>query len=176
MSLRGTILGLFVAGVAAVGAGYLVAFTPAGEGRAGAALLVSGTALALVAAMALGALKDGALGGLLPVFGFVLVAVGGGLGALLLLPAADPADPTLVLGLPPRAALLLYGVGLVPVLVVPFAYARTFDRFHLSEADLERIRRASDGRGSSREGVGPEGRDSAQSPAGREGSGERAAG
>lgn len=141
MSLRGRALRLLVAGVAAVGLGYLSAFLPGGAPVWGAALVVGGTALSLVAAMALGAAKDQGLGGLLPVFGFVLLAVGGGLGALLFLPATEPGDPTLILGLPPRAALLLYGVGLLPIVVVPFAYARTFERFTLSEEDLDRIRR-----------------------------------
>ena len=73
---------------------------------------------------------------------FVVLVVGGGLVALVLMPPADPGDPTLILGLPPRAALLMYGVGLLPTLVVPVAYALTFERLTLSEADLARVRAA----------------------------------
>lgn len=146
-------VGLLAAGVAAVGSGYLSAFLPSGAPIWGAALVVGGTALSLAAAMALGAAKGGRLEGLGPVFAFVLLVVGGGLGALLVLPPADPADPTLILGLPPRAALLVYGVGLLPVLVVPFAYALTFERLSPDEDELERIRRLAPG-GGRHEGTG----------------------
>lgn len=106
-------------------------------------LLAVGTALSMVSAMALGAAREGRLGWRLAVvFALVLGVVGGGFALLLGLPAADPADPTLWLGLPPRAAVLLYGVGLAPFFIVPVAYAWTFDAGTLSEADLERVRRA----------------------------------
>jgi type II secretory pathway component PulM len=54
----------------------------------------------------------------------------------------DPADPTLFLGLPPRAAVVLLGIGLLPLLVLPIAYALTFDEMTLNEADWEKIREA----------------------------------
>jgi hypothetical protein len=47
-----------------------------------------------------------------------------------------------VLGLPRRAAIVLYGIGLLPLFVLPVAYALTFDEMTLSEEDLERVRRA----------------------------------
>ena len=50
-----------------------------------------------------------------------------GFGAVLLLHPASPTDPTLWLGLPPRAAVILYGIGILPALVLPLAYALTFD-------------------------------------------------
>jgi hypothetical protein len=37
---------------------------------------------------------------------------------------------------------ILYGIGLLPVLVLPVAYGLTFDAATLSEADLERVRAA----------------------------------
>ena len=46
------------------------------------------------------------------------------------------------LGLPPRAAVVLYVIGFLPVLVLPLAYALTFDALTLSEADLARARAA----------------------------------
>lgn len=139
-------MSLVAGGVALVGLGYASAFLPGPPPDWGAGLVVGGTATSLVAVMALGALGRGGLRVLLPTFAFVLVVVGGGLGVLLLLPPADPADPTLVLGLPLRAAILLYGVGLVPVLVVPFAYAATFERLTLDDEELARIRRVAEQR------------------------------
>ena len=52
------------------------------------------------------------------------------------------ADPQLWLGLPRRAAILMYGIGLLPLLVLPFAYALTFDALTLPPEELERIRDA----------------------------------
>jgi hypothetical protein len=45
------------------------------------------------------------------------------------------------LGLPRGAAIILYIVGLVPMAVLPIAYALTFDRTTLSEAELDELRR-----------------------------------
>ncbi len=53
---------------------------------------------------------------------------------------AEGAGARLLLGLPLRAALVLYGVGLLPIVVLPFAYAVTFDDMTLSEEDLARVR------------------------------------
>lgn len=134
---------LFVAAMLLIAAAYASAFLP-GEPPVWAAwLLAAGTCLSLVSMMAVGAARKGRIGArLAAAFGLVLVIVGGGFAALLALPAADPTDPTLWLGLPPRAAVLLYGVGLLPFFIVPVAYAWTFDAFTLSEADLERVRAA----------------------------------
>jgi len=82
-----------------------------------------------------------------PGLGWILVGtsawVATGLCLLLLLPGVDAADAPLFLGLPPRAAFLLLGVGVVPGLVLPLAYARVFDGETLSDDDLERLREAS---------------------------------
>jgi hypothetical protein len=121
---------------------YALAFVPQAGSTVPAALLAVGTALALAGTLALGAERGGRLGVLWVPVVFVVVIVAGGLLILLVLPPTDPSDPTLVLGLPPRAALLLYGIGLVPTLVVPVAYALTFDRMTLSAEDLERVRAA----------------------------------
>lgn len=121
---------------------YGLAFLPGAPERLAPALLALGTAGILAGVLALGAERGGRLGVLwVPVL-FVVVVVGGGLVALVLMPPAGPADPTLVLGLPPRAALLLYGIGLLPTLVVPVAYALTFERLTLSDEDLARVRAA----------------------------------
>ncbi len=66
---------------------------------------------------------------------FLLVA-GGFIAALTLPGAGEP----LLLGIPRRAAIVLYGVGLLPVLILPVAYAATFRMDAADEQELRRIR------------------------------------
>ncbi len=128
---------------AAIAVAYASAFPTAGEVPGWANwLLVFGTAGSLTGAMVLGAVRNDRIGRLAIAFAAVFLILAGGFGAALLLPAADPADPTLWLGLPPRAAIVMYGVGLLPYLIAPVAYAFTFERQTLSGADLERVRAA----------------------------------
>lgn len=132
---------LFIAHVA-IAAAYAAAFLPGGAPPWSAWLIVIGTSLALPAVMLLGAERAGRIGRLWIPIGLCFLVLLAGFGAVLLMPPADPADPALWLGLPPRAAIVLYGIGLVPYLIVPVAYAVTFDSRTLSEADLERVREA----------------------------------
>ena len=60
----------------------------------------------------------------------------------LVLPPESSAEPRLWFGVPRRAAILLYGIGLLPLLILPFAYAFTFDALTLPPEELERIRAA----------------------------------
>lgn len=69
---------------------------------------------------------------------FVLCA--GAFVAALLMPAHEGVGGALLLGLPLRTAILLYGVGVVPIAVLPFAYAWTFDSSTLNDEDLARVR------------------------------------
>ncbi|MEO8623359.1 MAG: hypothetical protein ABI625_19940 [bacterium] len=71
---------------------------------------------------------------------FVLCA--GAFVVALLLPAREGLGGPLLLGLPLRSAILLYGVGVVPIAILPFAYALTFESSTLSEDDLVRVRAA----------------------------------
>lgn len=137
---------------ALIASAYAMAFSATLAPVVAPLLLALGTALILAAVMALGAQRGGRLGPLWIPVGFVVLVVGGGLSALVLMPPADPAAGALILGLPRRAALLMYGVGLLPTLVVPVAYALTFERFTLSDEDLARVRsagRAARGEGTS---------------------------
>ena len=98
---------------------------------------------AMIATTALGAARAGQrLGGLrrlaLP-FAAVLLILLGAFAAALSLPAAG--EP-LLLGLPRRAAIVLYGVGVLPALILPIAYAVTFDELTLTEEDVARVREA----------------------------------
>jgi hypothetical protein len=135
-------LGAVFLSVSAIGAAYASAFLPGGAPDWAAWLMVLGIAVLMVATMVLGAAREGRLGKLKLPFLFVFLVLTLGFGAVLALPAADPADPTLWLGLPPRAAVVLYAIGLLPLLAVPVAYALTFDEMTLSVEDLERVRRA----------------------------------
>lgn len=145
VSSRGRRLGLgaVVVSTLVLAAGYASAALPQGAATFGAWAFVLGIPCLIVGLLALGtARSDRALGRLIAPFAFVWLVLVVGFGGVLLLPPADPADPTLWLGLPPRAAVVIYGVGVLPVLVLPLAYALTFDALTLSEADLERVRAA----------------------------------
>jgi hypothetical protein len=132
---------LFIAHVA-IAAAYASAFLPGGAPPWSAWLVVLGTSLALPSVLLVGAERAGRIGVLWIPIALSLGVLVAGFGAVLLMPPADPADPTLWLGLPPRAAIVLYGIGLIPYLIVPVAYALTFESRTLSEADLERVREA----------------------------------
>ena len=71
---------------------------------------------------------------------FVLCA--GAFVVALVMPAQEGAGGALLLGLPLRTAIVLYGVGVVPIAILPLAYALTFDSSTLSEEDLVRVRAA----------------------------------
>ena len=134
---------LFIASVLTVAAAYASAFLPGGTPTWAPWLLAGGTCLSLVAMMVVGAARHGRIGGRLAIaFGVVLLITAGGFAALLAMPPVDPTDARLLMGLPVRAAVLLYGIGILPFFIVPLAYAWTFDEMTLSEADLARVRAA----------------------------------
>ena len=60
--------------------------------------------------------------------------------AALALPATEGPLSRLWLGLPARAAMVIYGIGLLPIVVLPIAYALTFETQTLSAEDVERVR------------------------------------
>lgn len=106
-------------------------------------LFAAGVDTLLVALMTLGAARHGrGVGRLALPFAATFIVLAAGFGAVLALPPADPGDPTLWFGLPPRAAVILYGIGFLPVLVLPVAYALTFDELTLTDEDLARVRAA----------------------------------
>jgi hypothetical protein len=57
------------------------------------------------------------------------------------LPASESVSSRLFLGLPLRAAIVVYGVGLLPIVILPIVYAITFETQTLSASDLELVRR-----------------------------------
>lgn len=132
-------IGAIVAGTCCIALAYGSAFLPDGP-RWGAWCMVVGLATLVVSLMALGVVRRGrGIGPLAWPLAFTFVVIVAGFGTALVLPA-DGAEARIVLGLPLRAALVLYGVGVLPIVVLPFAYAATFDDMTLSEEDLERVK------------------------------------
>jgi hypothetical protein len=139
---RRTALAGLLAGTLMLAAGYGSAFLPGPPPAWAAWALGTGSSLVMVASMALGAVRPGqGVGRLKWAFAFVFVVLAGGFAAVMLLPAEAPGAP-LYFGLPLRAAIILIGIGLLPLLVLPVAYALTFDEMTLSEDDLARVRAA----------------------------------
>ncbi|MEP6729507.1 MAG: hypothetical protein ABJE10_02660 [bacterium] len=95
----------------------------------------------IMSLMALGAVRHDALPRTL-VWTFIglFVLCAGAFVVALVLPSQEGPGGPLLLGLPLRTAIVLYGVGVVPIAVLPFAYALTFDSSTLSEEDLVRVR------------------------------------
>jgi hypothetical protein len=127
-------------GTVAIGVVYVVTLITAASPAWGGAVFAVAIATVLVAFMLLGVSRPGArIGRLWLAFAYVFVVLAGGFLLALTLPE-EGAGSRLILGLPPRAAIIMYGIGLFPAFVIPLAYAATFDRLTLSEADLRRVR------------------------------------
>lgn len=135
-------IGALFSSVLGIAAAYGSAFLPGGAPAWAPWVMAFSIAAMLVSTMAIGAARRGRLGKLVLPFAFVFVVLAGGFGVVLALPPADPLDPALWLGVPPRAAVILFGIGLLPLFAVPIAYALTFDEMTLSQADLDRVRAA----------------------------------
>jgi hypothetical protein len=138
---RRTALAALFIGIAAIAAGYAAAFTPGGTPVWAPWLLAIGIPVALGAIMILGAARGRrGIGPLKIPFAFVVVMLVIGFGAALALPATEGPLSKLWLGLPARAAIVIYGVGLLPIVVLPIAYALTFETQTLSAEDVEKVR------------------------------------
>lgn len=132
---------LLVASLGLVALAYAAAFLPGGAPVWAPWSLLMGSVVGLASVSILGAgsgrtAPDRRLLGLLALTSLLLV---GSIGAGLLLPPPD-ADSSLVGGLPPAAALMVYGAGLLPLLLVPLGYAWVFPTVGFAEGELERVR------------------------------------
>ena len=146
---------VLVGAILAIAAGYASAFKTGGAPGWAPWLLALGIPGALGAIMVLGATRGSkGIGRLKLPFLFVFVVLASGFCLALGLPA-ETADSTLWLGLPRRAAIVIYGIGLLPIVVLPVAYALTFDTQTLSQSDIDRVRELakeiSDARSNSKE-------------------------
>lgn len=138
--LKRAALAAVVLGTVAIGSTYVSAFLSAVPAGWAPPVFVLGIACIMVGVMVLGAATERGVGRLALPFAFVWLLLVGGFAAVYLAPAA--AHSGLWLGLPPAAAIILYGIGFSPVLVLPLAYALTFDSITLRPEDIERVRRA----------------------------------
>ncbi|HMA19828.1 MAG TPA: hypothetical protein VKO87_03435 [Gemmatimonadaceae bacterium] len=130
-----------VLAVCAIAVGYAAAFKPGGAPGWAPWMLALGMPAALGAIMVLGATRgDKGIGSLKLPFLFVFVVLASGFCLALGLPANEAKGAALFLGLPIRAAIVIYGIGLLPIVVLPVAYAITFDTQTLSESDIARVR------------------------------------
>ncbi|MCP4662336.1 MAG: hypothetical protein GY856_43615 [bacterium] len=93
-----------------------------------------------LALIALGAQKRGRLGPLLAPLAVVTLHLLAGVVAMLALRGRVLDGPWLW-GLPLAAAILVYGIFLLPLLLVSLSYALSFERYGLRAEDLEQLRR-----------------------------------
>lgn len=137
---RAAVIALVV-GMLGIAAGYGAAFSRNGTPEWAPWLLALGIPIAVGAIMILGAARGRqGLGALKLPFLFVVVILAAGFCAALALPATESATSKLWLGLPARAAVIIYCVGLLPIVVLPVAYAVTFRTQTLTAEDVERVR------------------------------------
>lgn len=140
MTRRVALTALFIS-ILAIAAGYAAAFSKSGTPTWAPWLLAVGIPIALGAIMIVGAVRGSrGIGPLKFPFAFVVLVLAIGFIAALALPATEGPLSKLWLGLPARAAIVIYGVGLLPIIVLPVAYALTFETLTLSAEDLERVR------------------------------------
>ena len=122
-------------------AAYAAAFSSHGTPVWAPWLLALGIPTAIGAIMTLGAARNNrGIGPLKLPFFFAVAILAVGFCAALGLPATEGAASRLWLGLPIRAAIVIYGIGLLPIVVLPIAYAVTFETQTLSAEDVERVR------------------------------------
>src|SRR5476651_713368 len=141
--MKSRILRLLLLSLALVAAAYLTSFAPAGVARWSPWLLAVGTNGLIMTLMALGATRQDALPrSLLYTFIGLFLSCAACFLAALWLPAREGALGPMLLGLPLRTGIVLYGVGVLPMFVLPFVYAWTFHAFTLRDDDLERVRDA----------------------------------
>jgi hypothetical protein len=130
-----------LSGIVAIAVGYAGAFFPGGTPAWAPWLLALGIPATLGAIMILGAARGRmGIGPLKYPFAFVVAVLAIGFCAALALPPNEGPLSRLWLGLPVRAAIVIYGIGLLPIVVLPIAYALTFETQTLNADDLERVR------------------------------------
>jgi hypothetical protein len=134
------LVALFI-GTLAIACGYAAAFIRSGTPAWAPWLLALGIPGAVGAIMILGAARSNrGIGPLKLPFLFTVAILAAGFCAALALSPNETATSHLWLGLPIRAAIVIYGVGLLPIVVLPIAYAVTFETQTLSAEDVERVR------------------------------------
>jgi len=140
LTRRWAIAILFVS-ITAIAISYGAAFSKSGTPIWSPWLIAIAVPISLVAIMILGAARGaGGIGRLKVPFTFVALTLMIGFAAALALPPVEGPMSKLWLGLPLRAAIVIYGIGLLPIVVLPVAYALTFETQTLSAEDVARVR------------------------------------
>ena len=140
--MKRTLIRLLVASCGLVALSYAAVFAGAPGGWAPWTLALGANGV-IVSLMAIGAMRRDTLPrSLVWTFVGLFIFCAGCFVAALALPPAEGANGMLLFGLPLRTAIVLYGIGVVPIFVLPFAYALTFESSTLSEGDLDRVRAA----------------------------------
>ena len=137
-----------VGGLLAQLGAYVVAIAVGPDAPAIAWLAIIGIAMTLAGTLVIGATRNGRLSRPATLAAVVLLLVPLlTLGGALLLPP-ETATSSLLLGLPRRAALVLLGLGVLPLFILPFAYASDANITALDaetlagiRAEAERLRR-----------------------------------
>jgi hypothetical protein len=137
--MRRLILAGVVASTGLIALAYASAFSPDGA-RWGLWCMIAGVTGNAVGIMALGVYREDRRQRVVGI-ALLLVAtsVVTALSLALLLPDRGVDEP-LVLGLPQRAAAVIYLAGVAPLLILPLVYAWTFDQVTLSDDDLRALR------------------------------------
>jgi hypothetical protein len=134
-------LAAFIASCLGIAGAYALAFLPGGAPGWAAWGVALGGPGTLAAVMLLGAARRGRVRPIVGVaIGLTFVVLAGAFALALLLPAVEGAGGPLLLGLPLRTAVVIYGVGIVPMFFLPAAYAAAFDAETLTAEDLQRVR------------------------------------
>ena len=140
--MKRTLIRLLLVSCALIALSYAAVFVGVDAGWAPWTLAIGANGV-IMTLMAIGAVRRDTLPrSLVWTFAGLFVLCAGAFLTALALPAAEGARGALLLGLPLRTAIVLYGVGVVPILILPFAYALTFESSTLSDGDLERVRAA----------------------------------
>ena len=132
---------VLVVAILSIAIAYASAFGEQGAPPWAPWLLALGIPSALGAIMVLGAARGTrGIGALKAPILLVFVMLASGFCLALALSPTESANARLFLGLPLRAAIIVYGTGILPTLILPVVYALTFETQTLSEADIEKVR------------------------------------
>ncbi len=126
-----------VVGAVLILTGYLMAFGDASVSRTGAFLLALGNALLAPAAIGMGVARQGRWARKLRV---VLWIIGAVILTAMTMALLLPDSGIIVLGFPLRVAVVLYGAGVLPLLVLPALFAVSFDDAAFSADRIARLR------------------------------------
>ncbi len=138
MTRRGA-LSTLVVGIVCIALAYATAWWAAGTPTWGVWLMIAGTALLMSGMLGLSAQRSGVptrRATVVALLLFLLLLLGFGVPMVL---APETSDGPLLLGLPLRAAIEIYGVGLLPALALPLVFAFEFRDQGLDQASLDQL-------------------------------------